>query len=246
MKLALCIEHPDQAEEIARCLEQIGREFCVSFEIDRFDSCTALLEQHSAGRTPLILLDGDMPDGLKAGARLRELDRDCRFILLTGDNGSALLGYSIHPDGFVRKPVAYHALRSAMLRCRQAWWGELRTLEVVVSRVRIPVALADISYLEISGRTLIIHGRYGCIETEMSMTQAESRLQGAPFVKCHRSYLVNLFRVRALERDSLVMVDKGTVPVSVDRRESVRQALRCLQEENPAFSLETGEDGGVW
>ena len=240
MRLAVCMDSESETKNIRILLEQIGREFCLPVEMEWFESCTALLERYSSGRYALVLLDGDMPDCVKAGRHLRDMDRDCRCILLTRDNSSALLGYSIHPDGFVRKPAGYRALRGAMLQCSQTWWAELQTLPVTANRVRIPVALADIHYIEIHGRVLVIHGRYGRIETEMSMIQAEGKLQGAPFLKCHRSYLVNLFRIRALEEDSLVMEDGEIIPVSEGRREGVRECWRQFQEENPVFSGRRG------
>lgn len=246
MRLAVCMDSKNEMESIRLFLEQIGREFCFPVEAEWFESCTALMEWYRPGSYALVLLDGDMPDCVKAGGNLRNMDRGCRCILLTRDNSSALLGYSIHPDGFVRKPAGYRALRGALLRCSQAWWGELRTLLVTANRVRIPVTLADIYYIEISGRVLVIHGRYGRIETEMSMTQAEGKLQGAPFLKCHRSYLVNLFHVRAFEADALVMEDGGIVPVSEDRREKVQERWRQFREENPAFFREAWGDSGNW
>jgi len=235
MKLAICMESEQEAEQLRLFLEQLGREFGLPVETTRFDRCAALLEQLRPGEYAVVLLDGDTPDCVAAGRSLREIDRSCRCVLLTGDNSSALLGYSIHPDGFVQKPARYQTLRSAMLRCGEVWRGELRTLPVTANRVRIPVALADIHYLEIRGRMLIIHGRYGRLETEMSMTQAEEKLRTAPFLKCHRSYLVNLFRVRALRTDALVMEDGATLPVSEDRREGVRERWQRFLEENPLY-----------
>lgn len=236
MRLAVFTADREEAERLAPLLKQLRRELCVPGETAWFDRPGPLLERAGAEEANLVLLDGDLPGCVETGVSLRRMGLTCPILLFARDSRLALLGYAVHPEDFLRKPVDYPALRRAMERCRRAWQEECGALLVSVSRVRVRLAWADMFYLEVSGRTLTVHGRYGRFETRMSLAGVEEQLQGAPFLKCHRSCLVNLFQVRECGREHLELEDGSQVPISEDKREAVWESWRRFREENPVWA----------
>lgn len=241
MKLAICTEAKGEAAHLRTLLEQVSRELCLTLETEEFKSCTDLLRDHRPGRFGVVLLDGDLPDCVEAGRQLRRTDRECGVVLFAEDSRMALLGYALHPDGFAEKPVTYRALQQALERCRQNWRQEARFLQVLSNRVEVRVICADISWVEVSGRTLTIRGRYGHLHTRVPMAQVEEQLHEAPFLKCHRSCLVNLFRVRVCQREFLEMEDGTRIPISEDRWGEVQEGWQQFCRDNPVFACEIGE-----
>lgn len=234
MRVAICMDSSGGGEALTPLLRQFQREFCIPVETELFVGGDALLTEQMG--YDLILLDGDLPDCLEVGRRLRERAERCRIILFARDSRSALLGYAIHPEGFLPKPVSYQHLRSALERCRSCWQGEAGTVAITVNRVEVRILWSDIEYIEVRGRTLTIHGRYGTVDSRMSMAQMAAQLEGAPFLMCHRSCLVNLFRVREWERDQLLLDSGASVPVSTDRRERVKEHWRRFLADNPIWA----------
>jgi len=233
MKVAICTAGGEREFPLP-LLEQFQREYGVQIRAERFDSGSALL---TCPQPPdVALLDGDLPDGLEVGARLRRQAPGCRIILFARDRRAALLGYAIHPEGFLTKPVDYRSLRAALERCRPCWQGEARSVEIVANRVAVRILCCDVDYIEVQGRQLTLHGRYGQVQCRMPLARIRQQLEGAPFLSCHRSYLVNLFRVHGREQDRLRLQNGGWAPVSADRQEDVFARLRQFEEDNPLWA----------
>lgn len=232
------------ARGLTALLEQAGREFCVPLEWVSFSQPGSLVVACQGGGFAAALLDGELPRCLEAGQRLRAVRRECPILLLAGEGRTAVEGYAIHPDALVRKPAGYRALTRALERCLPNWLGEARAVPLVANRVKAQVACADIHTIQADGRGLILRGRYGQLQLRMSMSQMEGLLAGAPFLKCHRGYLVNLFQIRAIERDSLTLADGERVPLSEDRRRQVRARWERFCLDNPVFSRWMESDRG--
>lgn len=238
MRLAVCTADRAEGERLAALLEQLRRELCTAWEADWMEDPGALLERAGAEGYGMVLLDGDLPDCVETGLGLRRGGLTCPILLFAKDSRLALLGYAVHPEGFLLKPVDYRVLRRAMERCRRAWQEECQALWVSVGRARMRIAWADVFYLKVSGRTLTVHGRYGSLETRMSLAGVEEQLREAPFVKCQRSCLVNLFQARACWRECLELEGGVRIPISEDKWETVRESWLRFREENPLWAGE--------
>lgn len=234
MKLAIYTDCKEQAQQLTELLYQLRRELCIRLEPVWFEHRGEFLKQYSSeyGAT---LLDGDLPDCIDAGKYLRRPGFDSRIFLFARDSRVALIGYAVHPEAFLCKPVEYFALRDAFERQRRFWRSEMLSLSVTANRVEAQVAIADIAYIEVCGRTLTIHGRYGQIETRMSLTQVEKQTVSAPLLRCHRSILVNLYHVRSCGKDALLMADGTELPISTDRKSEVQARWQQFREENQIF-----------
>lgn len=230
MRAAICTGS-DDSDYLAQLLDQFQKEYHFTIRAERFNSGSALLG--SGERYEVVLLDSVLSDCLETGAQLRKHNICDKIILLAQDNRAALLGYAIHPDGFLLKPVGYRSLRHVMELCRSCWQGEAQALEITVNRVGVRILCGDIHYIEAQGRMFTVHGRYGQVESRLTGTQLMERLGSASFILCHRSYLVNLFQIREWRRNCLVMENGDQIPISADRWEQLMEQRERFDRENP-------------
>lgn len=111
----ICVDDEELlAEEIAemcQALDQVDavRSFTIAAEALKY------LETESA---EVALLDISMPemDGIRLAKRIREIHPEMRIIFLTGYENYALDAYSVHPSGYLLKPV-----KKAQLAEEIAW-----------------------------------------------------------------------------------------------------------------------------
>ena len=84
--------------------------------------------------------------------------------------------------------------------------------------------------MESTRRNSLVHSTQGPIATREALTALEGRLPRGLFLRCQRSFLVNLRHVRRLDSEGLCMSDGAVVPLSRSSRSEVAEAYRqfCL------------------
>ena len=195
----------------------------------------------------VILLDIRMPgdDGLALAEHLRGIEASPAVIFTTAYPDYAVDAFGLNAVDYVLKPVDADRLRQALDRVlsqsRRAsdnarpqpeglteQFGRIpvqrgeRILLVDEQEILYASAARGYSYLHVGDKKLLAN---------FTLSELEDRLS-SHFFRCHRSYLVNLDKVRELVSDFagamvLVMGDGGTnrVPVSRRRIRELRQML---------------------
>lgn len=96
---------------------------------------------------------------------------------------------------------------------------------------RLTIQLGDLLYLEASENYVTIHyldhTNHDRILLRNSMKRMEEQLAGYPIVRCHRSYMVNLNRIKLAKktRNGLVVELSGSVPVRIPVSETYKSEV---------------------
>jgi hypothetical protein len=103
--------------------------------------------------------------------------------------------------------------------------GRLERFAVRRRDKEIVVAAQDIAWIEAAGNYAILHVGGEAYDIRSSLSRLEAELDPARFVRVHKSYIVNVERVREVEPwvsgDSRLKLDDGAV-VSLSRRYRMR------------------------
>lgn len=101
--------------------------------------------------------------------------------------------------------------------------------------IRLPAG--SIVYAEVFGHELHVHtdsGQTHCGRGRLSALEAQ--LAGCGFLRCHRSYLVQLRHVRSLRRYRITLADGAELPVS-------KQNYLAIQRELAAYAAAQRQAG---
>ena len=164
-------------------------------------------------------------------------DDSSALLVCSSSSQAAIDSYSLHPDGFLHKPIRQEDLHAALRRCIKVWWDALDRLEILSDRLRVRLPLCDLVWAEGARRGCLVHSSHECISNRESLSALEARLPGALFFRCQRSFLVNLTHVQKLDSQGFHMSDGAVVPLSRNSRAAAVQAyqrLRRLMEEGSA------------
>ena len=88
----------------------------------------------------------------------------------------------------------------------------------------VRLLLDDILYIEGMKDYVRIHTQQEPVTTQMSMKAIEESLPDGQFVRVHRSYIVNIDKVRTIDRNRIVF-DRVYIPISDMYREHFMQLL---------------------
>lgn len=189
------------------------------------------LDRHVQDGAPLdILLIDIVFDGEEAGIdavrRLSEKRRNVQVIYTTGYIEYCTRVYQTSHVYFLGKPLAQSELDDA-LACAIANLDELRSRRPLVLKsfgkvTSVPVD--TIERIESDRRKIRVYAEDRMVEAYASLAEVE-RLLPASFVRCHKSFMVNMDFVVELSGNEALMASGMRVPVSQRHRREVHDRL---------------------
>ena len=200
----------------------------------------------------LLFLDVQMPllDGFDV---LREVGaaQMPSVIFVTAYDEFAVRAFDAHALDYLVKPVEVERFAESLERMRKRLRSDeavelsrklsdllaARDKEQVKQRVVVPTSTGDfvlgpdeIDWIEADDYYAAVHARQGRHLVRESLASLERRLDGARFVRVHRSAIVNIDRVREVRREAgeilLLLRNGACIPVSRRRWAHVTKLLR--------------------
>ena len=199
----------------------------------RAESCITADTMQAFQGYDAVLLDIETPgiDGMAFARRLRACNSRIDIIFVTCHTDLVMDGFSVHAAGFLPKPVEQ----------RQLW----ETLDFLAKRSISRRAAAcvtfkrgtacdryyydDILYIEARLHNIVVVTPQTRQKYNLSLTQALENLPQPPFVRCHRSYIVNTTKVTAVEKDALLLAGGGKTPTTPTYSTAIQRALLALK-----------------
>ncbi len=184
----------------------------------------------------VLFLDIQMPDlsGLELS---RMLDKNTRVIFTTAFEQYALEGFRVDALDYLLKPFNYEEFLRAAQKARQ--WFELTSAHQPAERVEVKnylfvkseykqvrIELDEVLYFEglKDYVRIVFAGPVKPILTLMSLKALEEQLPDGRFMRIHRSYIVHLDRIEAVERGQ-VLIANTRITVADQYRERFQAFL---------------------
>ena len=220
----------------------------ISTYVERTPFLELIAEVHSAeaalaevNRTDssvdLIFLDIHMPR-LSGMQLARLMPRGVKVVFTTAYADHAVEGFRVNALDYLLKPVSYDEFLQAATRALSATEPYVAETAAVTDKsrfilvkseyrlLRIPVA--DIIYIEGLKDYVKIYLDGGPdsrpVMTLMSMKSLEESLPQPGFVRVHRSFIVNMDKVRVVERNNIILAGR-CIPVSDSYRHRFFEVL---------------------
>ena len=187
------------------------------------------LEVIKVEQIDLIFLDINMPE--MTGMELAKLLAPGIMIIFTTAYGEfALESYKVEAVDYLLKPISREdfmsATRKVLERKVSATPEDQKSDEFFVKSDGkiIRISLDEITYIESMSEYVRIHFDEGkSIMTLMSMKNLETSLPAHDFMRVHRSYIVNLNKVKTIERNRIVFGKDIYIPVSDQYKDAFKE-----------------------
>lgn len=214
MRFLIHMSTSEEAGSLARMLRLWTWSTCADMETE--------LWSPGASGPAIVIWDLDAglpPSGMVSSA-------STALLVCSSRPQAAIDSYSLHPDGFLQKPVRQSALFTALRRCAKLWWDSLERLEILSDRLRVRLPLCDLIWAEGARRGCLVHSSQECIVNCETLSSLEARLPKGLFFRCQRSFLINLTHVRQLDSQGLLMSDGTLIPMNRGSRKPISDAYR--------------------
>lgn len=167
---------------------------------------------------------GVPPDAFRGGKRSGKL-----LVLCASAEGKAIGSYSMHPADFLKKPMCLSDLRRVLEKALAVWHDELERVDVLCGGFKRSVPQYDLMWAESRQHGTLLHTHCEDIQTRETLRDFCARLPDGVFLRCQRSFLVNLYHVKELTSVGVKLDDGSEIPVGRRVWEEVQSACRELQ-----------------
>ncbi|MCP3926446.1 MAG: response regulator transcription factor [Desulfobacterales bacterium] len=162
----------------------------------------------------LIFLDIDMPD-LNGMELLQALAKPPLVIITTAYSEYALESYDYQVVDYLLKPIEFPRFLKATDKALKLFQSNKDHDEkkhqdsiFVQSGTELhQIKLKEIIYIEGAGNYLYIHTVKKKIMTLLTLKEMEKLLITGPFIRVHKSYIVNLEYIESIEHDHIIFND---------------------------------------
>ena len=212
-------------------------------ELNLVAKCGNALEANKAlneHEIDLMFLDIQMPQ-LTGVEFLRSLPQPPMAIFTTAYPEYAVEGFNLEAVDYLLKPVSLErfikAVNKAIDKFKKERVASIQPDDTDVSedyffvksdkKLR-KVFYRDILYIEGLKDYVIIRCEVGRVITLQTMKSLEARLPSKMFKRIHRSYILNLMKIQALEGNMVELIEKGQpkmIPIGKNYRESLSEII---------------------
>ncbi len=227
MRIAVCDDNEQDLKELGTYINKYCRKKEYDVEIKKFVCGDELLSEFKQECFDVVFLDIYMPgtDGLETARSIRELSRDCVLIFITRSQNHAMDGFKVKASGYLVKPWDTASLDDILHLCREKFQINSRIIEVPYERTTISVAVSNILYVEVYGRKTMFHTTGGDIDIRLPLEEVDKILGPPAFLRCHRSYIINLNHVADIRIENVLMDNGDIVPMRKNGRKVVRTEI---------------------
>ncbi len=227
LHIAICDDEKDFVTHLTKLLKQYACETDEEIKVSAFYDGMELIDGYDT-TIDLIFLDIQMKlvDGLRTAERIRQMDEKVGIIFLTTLTQCALEGYKYQAANYIIKPMKYVRLKAELEQWRKRSQRHDRPAIVVANDFgKYKIFLNTLQYVETFNRNLLLHTEQENIICYRSMKELEQELVAHGFVRCHTSYIVNLFFVKGVNKLEITLVTGETIPISQPRRKQFMEQL---------------------
>ena len=179
----------------------------------------------------LMFIDIDMPD-ISGLDLVKSLVKKPQIIFTTAYSEYAFEGFQVDAIDYLLKPINYAAFLKAANKSKI--WFEANSPEKAEQQSKsdrkeifvksnykvVRILLADISYIESANEYIkIFLENQEVITTFMRLKNIEELLPAGDFMRVHKSFIINLNKILAVDRNRIFIDKKKHIPVGEQYKE---------------------------
>lgn len=228
MRIAICDDNRRECTHIQSLCEACEFDADVTYGI--FTSGTELIAEARQGTVfDIVFLDVDMPviNGIETGKELRQISPSCVIIFVTAHPEYAIDAFECQAFHYLLKPCSEEKLREVLTHAFSRL-DLLHKYHVIKLKDRIlSVPIRDICYIEYVNKRIIYHTVTEDIAERNTLQSVYESVRAHGFYQVHQGFIVNMDKIKVIERDEIILQDDRRVPMS--RRNKTELSIKYMK-----------------
>lgn len=242
MNIGVCDDYEKDRELLTNYIEQYMDTLQLDYTLSAFESGEDFLESVPTQKYDLVFLDIYMKEktGVDTARILRETDENCLIIFTTTSLDHALDGFEVGAVHYLVKPLNYEDVEVALDRCKQLFAQAEKYIDVKTGHLATRILIKDIIFAEVYSNTVLIHTNLEEIKAYIALDELAKLLPVDIFLRCHRSYIVNMNCIASQEGSDFILKNGTKIPIPRKELQQMRKCytdylFNCIRRRNDAF-----------
>ena len=227
MRIVICEDNLIQQTQLKDSLKDWEKARNIDIDVLCYASAEAFLMDWPQTQYDLALLDIEMKQmsGIELAAQIRKHDENIMIVFITSHRQYAIRSYNVNAFHYIVKPLSQSKLLPILDKAYTIWKSNSDASMVVTTEDGLKkLAYNEIFHISKKAHIATVHTREEAYQERKTMDEFEDMLPGH-FIRCHRSCIVNLYKVDRLHNDSLSLIDGTKLPVSRNNSKKLREAF---------------------
>ena len=226
MKIAICDDQEIQLELMERYIKEWAIKNSVEISIDKFNSAEEFLfEWEDYEKYDAIFLDINIPklDGMLLAKTINKFKNKPKIIFIT-----AYENYAVGALQYLMKPIK----KEELFECLDIIKEKIKVtndsgnyITIELPKRSIKLNCETIEYCIMFSPYIDIYTTSDKITIRKKISDMEQMLPKGNFVRCHRSYLVNIKYIKVVNKDTITLESGIKIPISRGKYEEVNEAF---------------------
>lgn len=218
IQIAVCDDQKLFSYSVKAILDKVIDKHHMELDVHIYSCGNRLLEDFDKGLFfDIVFLDIFMENsnGYEVAAKLREFNKSSKIIFLTSTQDYVYDGYKVGASGYLLKPFDQATLTELFLNIVKELGTPIeKTITIDYKGCITKLSLSDIEYFESIDHMVIVHTDSQTYSFYGQIHKLESQYSKYDFFRCHRSYLVNIFKIDKIIGSDVATKSGKTVPIS--------------------------------
>ena len=187
-----------------------------------------ILDYSKSHNVDVFILDIQLKSsmtGLDLAQKIREFNKDCYIVFTTGHLEYSLIAYKLKTFDYVPKPITVERLEETVLRIVDDVNGQPKKY-IKIDNKNTLVDENEILYIKREGMKLIYHTLSKDYESYSSFAKMEELLP-KNFVRCHKSFVVNINKIVHVEpvSNTIYFNDESSCEIGPKYKKDILEVL---------------------
>ena len=222
MKLVILDSNTTDRNQLIVSLERYFQNRLINFSLHEFSFHQKMFERvnFQCEKLPccFINLSESEQNGLEIGLKIRKMNRDSIIFFTSTSPQYAAEAFRMQADGYFLKPVQTKELEASLDKSLKNINFIYKKIQIRSEYMTMNIPLKDIIYIEVFNKTCIIYTKQKTITSSISLSELESKLEKEGFLRCHKSYLVNMNFIGEYNNFGFFLTTKQFIPISKRER----------------------------
>lgn len=220
IKICLCDDEKDSIEFYTKVINDITKENDEIIEVEAINSGESLIfsMDNNPNKYDIIILDIFMNNinGIETAKLIRKIGYSGILIFLTNTEEYAIDSFEVEPFNYILKN------KEDSMKFEKCIAKAIKKLKndtndkIVIStgKVRKILNLKNILYIESINKKLLIYSIDNKVDTiNETLSNIEEILCSCGFVRCHKSYIVNIRYIESFSRFECIVYSQKKIPI---------------------------------
>lgn len=230
INVAICDDDIEQINTLKKTIVNIFNKLDKDVNIKVFNDGKELINFYLTKQNyfDIVFLDIIMTEsnGIDVARKIRKYDTFVNIVMVTTSDEYILDGYDFNAYAYILKPYQYEKIEKVTTKLIDKLSGEKEKSICITNKNNIyKVKITKIIYLESILRKVKIKCKDDNYEIYIKLDELEPQLEKNNFIRCHRSYLVNMNYIASIEKNDLILTNGDRIPISKKHISKVKSSF---------------------